>query len=172
MSLVEDRDHALLHRLRRSPDARFLKPVDPDPLQQLAYIRNARNKAETGEELYFSIADITHPKDRLGFIRLADLQNESYFSFHSLIVNPGTSPHITIDALFTVQQVGFEKLRKERCDSLSVQIEHKRMLKIHKQMGIVKETGRDKEYVYLAGTWNDFVARRDFFRRAGFGIPS
>jgi hypothetical protein len=170
-TLVEEADYLLLHRLRTSPDARFLKSVDPDPLRQLAYIREARKKAEAGDELYFSIADVAHPARRLGFIRLADLRNERYFSFHSLIVIPGTKPQITIDALFTVQQIGFEKLGKPRCDSLSVQVGHERMLKIHRTMGIVKQTGEDAQYVYLAGTREDFLARRPFFRRLGFGVP-
>jgi len=172
LRLVEELDYPLLYELRISERARYLNTIDGDPLKQREYIRSARQKALLGEELYYAISAHPNINKVAGFIRLADLNNKRFFSFHSLIVSPVAPAFLALDAIFTTLQIGFDVLGHERSDTLTVRLDNERMRALHRTMGILTEDRTDSEWVYLSATRKKYRSRREFFRRFGFGLEN
>ncbi len=172
LRLVEERDYLVLYNLRTSERARHLNAIDADPLAQREYIRSARQKALLGEELYYAMGAHPQPEKTAGFIRLADLKDRPFFSFHSLIVSPGAPAFLALDAIFTTLQIGFDVLRHDRSDALTLRTDNARMRSLHRTMGILTEDRVEGEWVYLSATKERYLERRAFFRRFGFGIEN
>jgi hypothetical protein len=170
--IVQESDYLLLHELRSSEGARYLHAVDSNPLAQRDYIRTSRQRARAGEDLYYAVSARAQLARPLGFIRIADLSGKPYFSFHSLIVRPDAPGFVAVDALFTVLQVGFEVLGHDRSDELSLIAGNERMRALHRAMGVLTEDRVEGDWVYLSATRERFLARRDFYRRYGFGIDT
>ena len=172
LRLVEEQDYLVLYELRKSERARHLNAIDPDPFVQREYIRFARQKALLGEELYYAIGAQSLPDKAAGFIRLADLKDKPFFSFHSLIVSPGAPAFVALDAIFTTLQIGFDVLGHKQADALTVRPDNERMRSLHRTMGILTEDRVDSEWVHLSATSERYRERRDFFQRFGFGLAN
>ena len=164
---VNTDDAAFILQLRKSRE-RYLKTIDNNLKSQISYLKQYRKRFDERKEIYYKMYD---PKKNLfcGVTRLTKLDSDKDFGFESGVMDINSSPNIYIDAMFMIYRIGFEILKKDSSGPWQVDKKNKRMLDLHKFVGIGKVSHHENDYVILYAKKSDFQKRIDYFKKKKFG---
>ena len=164
---VKIEDAKLIVNLRTSrPD--FLKKNILTIESQINYLTKYESRYQSHDEIYFKIFDNRIKKDS-GVTRITNLKSINTFGFESGVMYENAGPNLYLDAYFMCLRIGFVYFARTLSDPWIVDKKNKRMLEIHKKIGIAEVVDEDKEYVYLLAYQNLFLEKFESFKKLGFG---
>ena len=168
-SPITEDDVSMIIDIRTNNSQSVLNKISTSRTKQKQYVELYMQRFSENKEIYFKITEKgkTQPS---GLIRVTELDEECRFNLQSLIFREKCAPFMPIDAIFTMYEMGFEKLKKEICGPLLVPKEGKKVYQLHKKMDIATEVvGTEKNYYFVA-TMKKFAERKYFFKNLGFGL--
>jgi hypothetical protein len=165
---VDIRDAQLIVELR-SLRQDFLKKSNLTIENQTAYLEGYLQRYKLKEEVYFKISH-NESKVEFGVTRITKLTSPDNFGFESGVMFLNCPPNLYLDAYFLCLRLGFDIFEKDYSGPWSVDKNNKRMLSIHKRIGIAEITGEDEDYIYLIADKKKYDMKIGDFMKLGFGI--
>ena len=101
--------------------------------------------------------------------RLTELSSQESFNFESGVMTESVTPNVYLDAMFMCYRIGFEYLEFEKSGPWRVQKNNKRMLKLHKIVGIGSIKSENDTCKILYADKETFNKRYEHFSKLGFG---
>lgn len=162
-------DVPLIFELRRSQRGSWLNVTSDDISLQYDYFEKYLDRFNEGSEIYYVIVDRVNGLD-VGIFRLTRINEEAGFGWEGLVMSPNASPNAPIDICATVYELGFMKLNRQICGPWTIKHGNRPMLTIHKYMDTAFEVDSDSEVLYYAVKRDDYLRRRDWLQRRGYGV--
>ena len=166
---IEAEDSPRIVELRASRADNYLSREQPSLASQNLYYTNYLQRRNNKEEIYFKILQCDKQDTPCGLVRITKLECNERFSWESLVVEPGTSPLVTIDAIVTIYSIGFVTLGKQLCGPWRVLKAGLRVKALHEYMGMSNLIGDDAEYFTFLVTKSKFDKKISYFNKQGFG---
>lgn len=108
-----------------------LSKVDNDLLKQQAWLKEYKHKEQQGLEYYFVVE--SKQQEKLGLVRVYDLQNDS-FCWGSWLIKNGAPKTTAIESALQVYEFGFGTLGFEMAH-FDVRKDNKRVVEFHLRFG-------------------------------------
>ena len=163
-------DASTIVEIRSGRESSVLTKIDDSLDTQKRYVAKYLERFNSGEEVYFKISDIRPNSEVAGLVRVTELGQEGRFNYQSLIFRDTSTPHLAIDAIFTMYELGFERYDKEICGPWLVPKNGEKIYRLHQTMGMAIEMCRSERHYFFVTTRESFLARKDFFKNFGFGL--
>ena len=163
----EDAEFILKLRTEDRKD-NFLMKTDNNLESQQDYINKYLEKFKQQEEIYFKIFDVKKGQFS-GVVRLTDIQSSKYFGWESAVLDKSSSPNLFIDLMLIIYKVGFDILARETCGPWKVKKEFKKMMKIHKIIGMTEVLKEDNNFYELIVKKENYTQKIDYYNKRGLG---
>jgi hypothetical protein len=164
-------DSSTIIDIRANNNKSVLNKISRSISQQNSYYDEYEKKFNDSIEIYFKVLEPLGKKP-LGLVRLTELNEDHRFNFQSLIFKETSPPFMSIDAIFTMYEIGFIKFDKDICGPWMVPREGKKIYNLHKKMDIATEVMANEKFYYFVVTKDRFLERREYFKNFGFGLKS
>ena len=158
-------------RIRSGRDDSVLKTIDNSISKQEAYFNSYHGRFIQQHEIYYKIS-LPNERVPLGLVRLTELDQAYRFNFQSLIFTENAPPFMAIDAIFTMYELGFEEFDRDICGPWVVPKSGVKIRQLHKKMAIANEVMANDQYYFFIVTKSNFLSRKSFFKKLGFGVES
>lgn len=163
---VEDANFIISLRNRKSNN--YLKSSSGSLKDQIEYLRKYKLEFERREQIYFKIFDKSKNCYN-GLVRITELNKKKNFGWESMVVSEDVTPALPTDVMFSIFNIGFEKLERETCGPWSVNKESTRVLLWHKKIGMSEILDEDEKYFYLSVHSKNYFRYIDKYKNIGFG---
>lgn len=162
-------DVPFIFELRRSERGQFLNSTDPDIARQYEYFASYLERFDAGDEIYYVICD-NQTNVKCGIFRLTRITAAPKIGWEGLILNKSASPMVGIDICATVYEIAIFVLGREELGPWAIKPNNRPMLRIHEYMSTAFEVQRDDESLWYSVKSEDYLRRREWLQRRGFGV--
>jgi hypothetical protein len=162
-------DAELIYNLRTKRKENYLKITTGNIEDQVTYIKNYLEKFKQKKEIYYKLFD-HKTKKFSGALRLTELEKEKNFSWESFVVSEDCTPIATLDGMLIIYRLGFEFLNRDICGPWAVDKEYKRVINLHKIIGMAKLVDADEKYFYYSILKKDYEKKIEYFLKLNIGI--
>lgn len=168
LSEIDESDLGGILLLRTGRKDNHLHPVGVSIDDQLVYYREYLRRRTDNDEFYYKIL-LPASKEPVGFVRLTQLNSKLKFSYESMIVREGVSPHVSLDTILTIYRLGFDLLSKEYCGPWAVKNGAEKILKLHLTMRMATVVGSDDHFTHFVVHRTKYLRRMVDYHKMGLG---